>query len=300
MFSDITVMTTSNEMVTVVRSKLEQLNIFVKPSFDLHVDNNNYGLHDNETVFVKVLGKGNLPEALIKEVNVANLVNYAPKPLTSVLSSNGLTFSVWEYVPSKQLTTSEANLMHMASISECLEELYSVDVKKLGLDFKGFQPHVPLERLHLIKSLSPEALWNQTHAYLNSNLYKLCEDLNFSISEPVLVHSDLGFRNMLVKNSDGECVLIDHESVHLSDRQYDLATLYQYFVQYAGRDDLFQHMLKVYISDFLPRGEVDWDMFNNMLMFKNIMGLTYSLKKQKWDFAASLLHNLQTFNHVHF
>jgi thiamine kinase-like enzyme len=272
------------EVETTLKAEGISFNGHLKQGLKRHNDS----LSDNSSVFVKVLGPTNTSDAFVREIGIAKLLSFAPKPLMEEpLNVRGKFITAWEYIEGKEVLCEEATEEDTTTLVQNLFEIYATPSNAVRFHVGALGPEAIERRLHKAyqEDKIPSSLLKNIETVVQ---YHVLDFLNsasaYMMSKETLIHGDPHMGNLL-KSSDGVSRLIDYESAKKAPIEYDLAAIFQNQSQIHNRQDLWESSYSLF-SDLAMETTgkpVDDLLLRNLILFKNAQSLTYLIAFGNWD-----------------
>lgn len=252
------------------------------------VKRHNDSLSDGSSVFIKVLGPTNTSDAFVREIGMAKLLSYAPKPLLEEpLNVRGKFITAWEYIEGSEVLCDKATDEDATSLVHNLFEIYETHPNAVRFHVGSLGPEAVERRLNKAyqEGEIPPALFSDIEKVVQ---YHVLDFLNSAtalmMDNSTLIHGDPHMGN-LFKSSDGVSRLIDYESAKKAPLEYDLAAIFQNQSQIYNRQDLWESSYSLF-SDMAREHTgrpVDDLLLRNLILFKNAQSLTYLISFGDWD-----------------
>lgn len=248
----------------------------------------NDSLSDGSSVFIKVLGPTNTSDAFVREIGMAKLLSFSPKPLLEEpLNVRGKFITAWEYIDGKEVLCKDATEEDVASLVQNLFEIYETPPHAVRFHVGSLGPEAVERRMNQAyqEGKIPSALFRDIEKTVQ---YHVLDFLNSAtahmMDKGTLIHGDPHLGN-LFKSADGVSRLIDYESAKKSPLEYDLAAIFQNQSQIYNRQDLWESSYSLFSDMALENTgrPVDDLLLRNLILFKNAQSLTYLISFGDWD-----------------
>jgi len=252
----------------------------------------NGSLSDGSSIFVKVLGSTNTSDAFTREIGMAKLLPYAPKPLLEwPLDVAGTFITAWEHVEGNEITCERANEEDATKLVLDLFEIYAIPTEKVRFHVDRLTASTIERRLHVayIEDKIPASLLKDVETAVRYHAFDFLDSATaMMMREDTVIHGDPHMGNML-KSANGTSRLIDYESVKRAPLEYDLATMFQDLSQINERDDLWVSSYNLFVDmmSYTMGRDVDELLLKELILFKNAQTLTYLIAFGDWDVVAS-------------
>lgn len=267
------------------------------------VQRHNESLSDGKTVFIKVLGHTNTSDAFVREIGMAKLLSFAPRPLLEEpLSVDGRFITAWEYLDGKEVPSHEATEEDVTVLVQNLFEIYSTPIQSVRFHVGALNPEAIERRLNKAyqENRMPETLLKDVETIVQYHALDFLDSVDAKLMrEDTLIHGDPHLGNLL-KSSDGSTRLIDYESAKKAPIEYDLAAIFQNQSQLYERDSLWIASYYAFLDMASEKMERDIDkaLLQKLILFKNAQSLTYLIAFGDWDIVSSramaLLKSIKT------
>lgn len=254
------------------------------PGADLYIreDSHNISVTDKQTFFAKVLGDHNDQANLVLEALASKHIPEGSQLLQpEIVSIEGTIVTVWKYLKG---VTPEIDDLTEEHVTEWMRKLALIrQVQPVLLpNLKGFAHTSATIRRRLDKT-KQMGLLNKD---MESSFEQLIEAFvtpveNHNFRNAVICHSDVHTGNLMILEN-GELIVIDYESLKLVPAEFDLAGIYQQFVQIEQRKEVFD----IVQAAFAKTTPLDKDLLDRLILLRNVSTATYALSKGEVDVAA--------------
>lgn len=254
------------------------------PGADLYIreDSHNVSVTDKETFFAKVLGDHNDQANLVLEALASKHIPEGSQLLQpEIVSIEGTIVTVWKYLKG---VTPEIDDLTEEHVSEWMRKLALIrQVQPVLLpNLKGFA-HTSATIRRRLDNTKKSGLLNKD---MEASFEQLIETFvtpveNYNFKNAVICHSDVHTGNLMILDN-GDLIVIDYESLKLVPAEFDLAGIYQQFVQIEQRTDVFDLVQ----AEFAKITPLDKDLLDRLILLRNVSTATYALSKGEVDVAS--------------
>lgn len=258
------------------------------PDFYIREDSHNISVTDNETFFAKILGDHNDQANLVLEALASKHIPEGSQLLQpEIVSIDGTIITVWKYLKGITPGIDDLNQEYVAEWMRKLALIRQVEPILLPT-LKGFAHTSQTIRRRLGKTKQAGLLTKD----MESSFGRLVEAFvapieNYNFKHAVICHSDAHTGNLMILET-GDLIVIDYESLKLVPAEFDLAGIYQQFVQIEHRADMFELVR----TEFAKTAPLDRELLDRLILLRNVSTATYALSKGEVAVAAQRVDEL--------